>query len=164
MAELRLQKGHVALIDDEDVERVTAHRWHAIYDGYNWYARCEGPRKPDGTRTHIHLHRFVMGEPPDKVDHKNRNGLDCRKLNLRVATDAQNTWNRGPHRGSESGLKGVCRNSNGGKWCAYIYLKGKRLHLGSFPSPTEAAKAYDLKAADLFGDFAYLNFPPEVAQ
>ncbi len=90
------------------------------------------------------------------VDHKNRNGLDNRKANLRVATRMQNTWNsiNGINRGF-SKYKGVRKHHN--KWRAVIEYSGKKVHLGCFAGEIEAAGAYDAAARKYHGEFAVLN-------
>ena len=107
------------------------------------------------------LHRFVMGCPKDvTVDHINRNPLDCRIKNLRYATKAQQIYNRGKNRtlaGFSSKYKGVCWRPKRKKWAGHIYFKGKQYNLGNFNTEEEAALAYNNKARELMGEFAYLN-------
>lgn len=112
------------------------------------------------------MHRFLFGlqsfEPTVKpgrwplVDHRNGNGLDNRRSNLRLATQAQNMSNRGRPTNNTSGYKGVSAGRLGG-WRAYITSRGKRLDIGTFASKEEAAEAYNAKALELHGEFARLN-------
>jgi hypothetical protein len=92
------------------------------------------------------------------VDHRNRNGLDNQRHNLRVATHTQNRVNSGPRSDNRSGFKGVsfCKARN--KWQAGLNSKRKYKFLGYFVSPEEAARAYDAAAKSLWGEFAFLNF------
>jgi len=108
-----------------------------------------------------YLHRDIMGlSPGDKleVDHINRNTLDNRKVNLRFATRAQNSRNRGPRKNKKtSKYVGVSFTNN--KWRAVVRHKYKNIHVGYFNDEMEAAKARDLVAIREYGEFAYLNFP-----
>ncbi len=96
MKEIRLTQGKVALVDDEDFERVNALKWYASHEsrGTKWYAiRRE---TIDGKRTKVRMHRFVLGLPlgyldPERVvDHLNHDSLDNRKCNLEVITQEEN--------------------------------------------------------------------------
>ena len=101
------------------------------------------------------FHRSIMNCPDDLVvDHINGNTLDNRKLNLRQCTHQQNMMNAVKKRKSLSKFKGVFRNGN--SWGARIG-NGGRIHIGSFKTEEEAAKAYNEKALELFGEFAKLN-------
>lgn len=160
MKEVRLTQGQVALVDDADYERVIALRWyaHRSHGRGTWYAvRWEGQPK----RVHVGMHRFILGVTNEKqVDHRDGNGLNNQRYNLRIATKAQNRYNRGPQRDNTSGYKGVTRNSSG-RWVAQI-KKHRRLYRGgTFDDPADAARAYDRLARELHGEFAWPNFPEE---
>lgn len=97
-----------------------------------------------------------------QVDHKNGNTLDCRRSNLRICTNAQNNQNKKKHRDNISGYKGVSffRWGNRSKrWKANIFAHGKHYRMGYFHTAKEAAKAYDIMALKLHGEYASLNFP-----
>lgn len=119
----------------------------------------------EGKKRTLRLSRIVLerklGRPLTKgeqADHKNRNILDNRRSNLRVASNMQNQANRLKTKRSTSGYKGVSWFKHLGKWRADIQKDGKLRYLGHFSDKVEAAKAYDRAALELFGEFALLNF------
>jgi hypothetical protein len=110
------------------------------------------------------MHREILGfgsikQDPRLVDHRNRNGLDNRRENLRPSTNSQNLGNRIGSPNSSSKYKGVHWDSTRGKWRTQAQHDGKTYRLGRFDSEEEAAAAYDRKALELWGEFALLNFP-----
>ncbi|OHB55307.1 MAG: hypothetical protein A2173_08695 [Planctomycetes bacterium RBG_13_44_8b] len=92
------------------------------------------------------------------IDHKDHNGLNNSRANLRPATKAQNCWNRRKKPGCSSKYKGVCFNKALGKWAGSIRFEGRRSHLGYFVNEEEAARTYDAAARKYHGEFAALNF------
>lgn len=103
----------------------------------------------------INLHRLVMDAPAGiDVDHINGNTLDNRRENLRLATRAQNCWNRKLPRTNTSGYKGVSWRKDKECFTASITTHGKRLFLGFFPKAEEAAEARRLASIEQHGDFA----------
>ena len=96
------------------------------------------------------------------VDHVNGDRLNNTRSNLRICDGTLNNANRRrrPTRTgrSASQYRGVHKALNSSKWGATITYKRKRFYIGSFPTEEEAAKAYDAKAIELFGEFAVLNF------
>jgi hypothetical protein len=142
----------VTLVDDDDHERVmAAGPWHFVLcDGQTYAQRVVNGRTQ-------RLHTFLTGWP--LVDHRNGNGLDNRRANLRPATPGQNNANARRSRLNTSGFKGVSLHAHSGLWRAYITADGKTRHLGYFHSPEDGARAYDAAAIELFGEFARPNFP-----
>ncbi|MCI0392234.1 MAG: HNH endonuclease [Acidobacteria bacterium] len=163
MIEVPLTKGQVALIDDEDAERVLAHNWCARKDRGIWYA-VRTYRRGQGT-AYMLMHRLILNAPPGmETDHINRNGLDNRRLNLRLVTTSQNQWNRARNFNNQTGFKGVCWHKRRKKFYAKTQQHGVALHIGSFDTAIEAARAYDATTRLLRGEFARVNFPNEVHQ
>jgi hypothetical protein len=119
--------------------------------------------KVGGKWARVTLHRFVLSAGSGSlVDHRNGNGLDCTRGNLRTATRGQNQHNSGPRRGA-SRFKGVTWHRKAGKWLAQIMSDRVYRYLGLHATEQDAARAYDTAAKELHGEFARLNFPEEVA-
>ena len=138
------------LIDDEDVFVVSKHRWYLLKTtSGHCYVRSCGSNK-------IFLHRYLLGlKNGDKriVDHRDFNPLNNQKSNLRICTTRQNNQHTRP-RPHSSKYKGVSHINH---WVANITHNSKMIHLGIFKSEKEAARAYNKKAKELFGEFAVLN-------
>ena len=155
MREIQLPRGTVALVDDADYGRVIeAGPWHAATRPLTETVYVQRHVPP----TTQYLHNFLTGLP--YVDHRNGNGLDNQRANLRESTHAQNMANSRRRKDNTSGFKGVSQERRTGRWVAQIQRGGHNFHLGTFGSPEDAARAYDAKAAELFGEFARPNFPP----
>lgn len=151
-----LTKGRYAIIDAADFDRVARFNWCASVSGNRAYAYgwMNGRR--------VSLHRFLANAPQGMVvDHIDHNGLNDRRSNLRICTVRQNLYNSRPW-GKSSRFKGVCWNRHAKRWVACIWLHGRNQYLGQFTDEIEAARAYDRKAYELFGKYAYLNFPEEI--
>lgn len=149
---------HVALIDDEDWPLVQQYKWHIAYMNGNMYAHTEFSIANGQTRKVVSLHRLIMGiDSVLGVDHKDHNGLNCVRSNMRFATVQQNAANSRIRSDNRSTYKGVCRDNKRRKWRASIQVNGMHKHLGYFDNVLDAASAYDEAAKEVFGEFAYRN-------
>lgn len=144
-----LTQGKVALIDAADLTLVRDHKWMAHQHRRTFYARAKSGR--------LKMHKLLMPEVA-LVDHKNGDGLDNRRENLRSCTFQENAWNARRDIGV-SGFRGVSWHRRRGKWVARITVDGKRVTLGCSASEIDAAKIYDQECKRLRGEFAVLNFP-----
>lgn len=150
--------GFYAFVDNEDILLVNKYRWHIKQDKNTFYARTNisiGSRK-----TTMLLHRLILGINDSKiiVDHKDHNGLNCTRDNLRICTSVENSRNRLSLKSKTSIYKGVFYFKPRKKWFAQITANGKLKTIGSFKNEIDAARAYDIFARNLFGEFAYTNF------
>ena len=139
----------VALVDDEDFERINKWRWHVNSSGY-------AVRKDynNGKKTTL-MHRVVLNAPDGMdVDHINHNTLDNQKSNIRICTNNENMRNRKTPKHNTSGYKGVVLDSDRVKWKAVV---ANRI-IGRFDTKEDAARAYNKKAKEQFGEFAKPNF------
>jgi hypothetical protein len=152
-----LTKGCIAVIDEEDAGRVFQYLWCVAEANGQHYAVAWIDSK------RVLLHRFVTGaEKGQVVDHISGNVFDNRKCNLRICGHSQNMWNQKIPRNNTSGYKGVrfVPKAMINPWRATISKKGKNFHIGCYASAEDAARAYDARSLELFGDYARLNFPP----
>lgn len=160
-----LTRGYVALVDDEDYERVSQYSWKANVRRSSVYA-ARG-QNIDGKHRTIYLHQQIVGVSVDSgvnVDHINGDTLDCRRTNLRVCTPSQNTQNQQIRNDNRSGFKGVHKHVASGKWVAQIRTNGRVSHLGSFDNAIEAALYRDVAAMRQHKQYAWLNFPAEIIE
>ena len=149
-----LTKGLYATIDAADFEVVSRYSWAAQETTGGVYAKTWVAGK------NLYIHRVIMEVIDSKihVDHRNQNTLDNRRENLRLTDKFGNARNRAPNkRRKHTRYKGV--TLRGKRWEAKIKIKGEVVNLGRFETDIEAALAYDRAARELFGEFAYLNFP-----
>lgn len=151
--QIPLTKGMFAMIDEEDFELVSRYKWYARPVERTHYANSKSKKL-------IIMHRLIMdiNDPSIQIDHRNRDGLDNRRSNLRIATNSQNTCNRAPYKNRSSIYKGVYFDKKAQKWACQIRpIGGKTKHVGYFISEIEAALRYNEVAIKYHGEFAYIN-------
>ncbi len=152
VAYVTLTKGYEAIIDAADVPLV---------EGLNWYAHvCEKKiyavrnETLSGKQKLRLMHRVIMDTPNKmETDHINGDGLDNRRVNLRIATTSQNQANTGAPTTNTSGFKGVSRLKRDEKWRAQIRSNGVKMWLGDFDTPEAAYAAYVAASEKLHGEF-----------
>lgn len=151
MKTIRLTQGKVALVDDEDFAFVSRFRWRARRDKKTWYAETGSGSKS------IFMHAILLGLDADEEgDHRDGDGLNNRRNNIRKATRSQNCMNRNGW--SKHGFKGVYLVATNGRYGARIQVQKKMIQIGCFDTAEAAARAYDSAALKYHGEFARLNF------
>jgi len=157
MKTIPLTQNKFALVDDADFVELSKHKWHAHKNQSVFYAASSSPNKRHGNKI-VKMHRHILGLKYGdgvQIDHRDGNGLNNQKSNLRICTYKENQMNRRKARGS-SRYKGVYWCDRDKRWMAKIFYK-KAIYIGSFKSETEAAKAYNQAALKHFGEFANIN-------
>lgn len=167
MKHIELSRGLFAIVDDADFEYINQWKWFAKSNGKfknGFYAarsvHFKNEQGKNSGRT-VFMHRVILGidgvsHKIHEADHVNHNGLDNRKCNLRLADRSKNCSNKRKKENTVTAFKGVSVQKNG-RFNAHIKHKQKNISIGSFDTPVQAAMAYDLKAKELFGEFANTN-------
>lgn len=145
-------------VDDDIYDDMSQWKWTYSTHGYAYRRKYDRNIKKYET---IFAHRYVLGLHKGDttfVDHRDNNKLNVQRNNLRTATPTQNNANRPASKvNKQSKYKGVCRNKGCNTWRANIQCGNKKIHIGSYDTEEEAAIAYNAKAKELFGEFAYFN-------
>lgn len=153
-----LTQNYFYIIDKEDYEIVKDYKWRILKGKTNIYAIAHFKNDKNG---YLYMHRLIMNFPEELIDHKNRNGLDNRRENLRIANKSLNAVNSPKHpRNMKSSIyKGVVPQKKKGiiKWCANIKVNNKNYFLGTFRTEKMAAIIYNIWAKKVHGEFAWLN-------
>lgn len=158
-----LSKGLWALVDDWLVEGMPKFYAFTPKDINTYYGQRQYRVRGQKRKISDYLHRYVWAQYrtpiPEMIDHINRMGWDCRRENLRMATGTGNQGNQALCKNNTSGYKGVQWSLRRKLWVAEITVKYKKKKLGGFIYREQAARVYDAWAKEVFGEFAWLNFP-----
>lgn len=158
MKQIPLTQGQFAIVDDDDYEILSKFKWHASHERTNFYAARRitiGQRKSKTIKMHREILR--ISDSNIQIDHKDGNGLNNQKSNLRIATISQNQRNKSVQGNNKCGLKGVYFDKKLKKWRAVFSPNKKSVHIGCFNTAIEAAMAYNDAALKHYGEFARLN-------
>lgn len=146
---IKLTKGRVAVVDDEDYDVLIRHSWHLAVSRYA-ASRINNKK--------VLMHRMIMNPGEGfEVDHINADGLDNRKSNLRICTHQQNITRT--RRVNRTGYRGVAKDKK--RYIAQLKHNGRRFYWGPFDTPALAALEYNKHAKEVFGEFARLNVIPK---
>lgn len=167
-----LSKGKAfAQVDDEDYDELMKYSWSVVTGPGKTKVQYAMRRTSvgggrgigRGKRINIYMHKVLLPPPENRItDHKDRNGLNNQRSNLRIATYRQNSCNCSR---PDQEYRGVYfeKNRTPG-FCAIVKIQGKKKFLGYFETREEAARAYDSLAVEYHGEFAVLNFPEEATK
>ena len=153
-----LSQGKFAQVDDENFDDLIKHKWYALKVHKTWYAARNGKMVAGVRSPFVYMHNAVLGHQ-GRTDHRDGDGLNNQRHNLRPATVTENAQNSRKHDGCASAFKGVSWNPARRKWQVTIRVNKKSRYCGLFTSEEDAAKAYDAAATLHFGEFAKINFP-----
>lgn len=154
LVKIPLTQGKWAIVDESDWGAVKVRKWFALKSYNTFYART----RSFGKNTTVSMHKVILQtKPPFMVDHKDGNGLNNSRANLRVCTNSQNCQNSRMKSSNSTGYKGVAVNSSGNSFMASICVNGRQKHLGYFKILKDAARAYNEAASRHHGEFASLN-------
>lgn len=157
MKKIPLTQGEFAIVDAKDFVWLNEKKWGLAKNGKMFYAvRTE---TINGKSKSIYMHRLILNisHREIKIDHKDGNGLNNQRNNIRIATTGQNTANSSSYANSTSKYKGVCWDKRTKKWKVTICKNGKYIHLGRYDDENMAGLAYNKKAIEIHGEFARLN-------
>lgn len=160
MKKISLTQNQFALVDDEDFDKLNQYKWYAkLGRGTNFYAYRNV--RVNGKYTLIAMHQEIMGTHGNKlkkiIDHIDHDTLNNQKSNLRICDSSSNQWNYKIPSNNTSSYKGVHFHKKTKKYMARVSMRKKDYYLGLFETAIEAAKAYNAKALELHGEFAFLN-------
>lgn len=159
MKYIPLTQGKFAIVDDNMFDYLNQWKWYAIKCRYCFYAARSIGKHPH--QKQIRMHRVIMNTPKGMgTDHRNHNGLDNKESNLRICTNAENQHNQTLQNNKKktSKYKGMSWATKRKRWVVAIKLHNISIHIGYYHNEIEAAKSYDVKAKELFGEFACCNF------
>lgn len=150
---ISLTRGMVTMVDDDDYDFLIRWKWHSLKGRNTFYAARGYYNRDIKNMSKIFMHNVLLPKKDGLlVDHKDMDGLNNQKSNLRYATKGENMRNI-RHRG-KSKYRGVTEMKVGLKrWMAQITIDKKKINIGYFYSETEAAIAYNeylIKTNDKF--------------
>jgi hypothetical protein len=150
--QIKLTMGKHTEVDEADYGWLKAYTWCVVKTADKtpkWYAKAWIPEK----KKMAYMHRMIMGDTELKVDHKNGDGLDNRRENLRYVNNYQHAQNSRRKLG-KSGVLGVYWNRYTNRWRAEIRCNGKKWRIGWFKTLEEAREAREKAMKELHGEYA----------
>lgn len=156
---IQLSSGYIAIVDEADFEAVSVFVWSANVCKFKHHSNVYAYRtvnREKGHPTTLTMHEFLIGMKT-QLDHRDGNGLNNRRRNLRPADHSQNGGNAKHRSGGTSKWRGVALDKRSRKWVAQICKNRVNRVIGRFADEADAALAYNFMAQELFGDFANFN-------
>ncbi len=152
MPEIPLTQGMVAVVDQEDYASLNQRKWYVL----KVEKLCYAVRSVKGGV--VLMHRQLLNVTQGKeIDHKDGDGLNNCRSNLRTCNHQQNHYNLRNRLNTSSIYKGVSWDKDKHKWRASLKAEGKIKHLGRFKDEALAALAYNEAATKYHGEYARLN-------
>lgn len=155
MKKIQLTQNQIALVDDEDFERINQYKWYAVKCKQTYYAQRQVRIPLTNKRKTYHLHKVILNTD-QQVDHIDSNGLNNQKYNLRLCNNKQNSYNKRSTKGS-SKYKGVHKTKSN-TFETQIKINYKSYNIGRNNDEIICAKYYDCVARFYHGEFAKCNF------
>ena len=153
--EIKLASGLISYVSEQDYELVSKFSWWHAKQKKTTYVRTRDIYK--GEKRHFYMHQLILGTIGVKaeIDHKDNNGLNNTRDNIKVASHSDNLKNRRKHRGA-SKYTGVSKHLYN-RWIARININGKQKHIGLFDNEIDAAKAYNKAAIETGNPYYVIN-------
>lgn len=143
---------HEVLLDDEDYDSISKYKWYVIKNKNTFYAQR------NEKKTVIKMHRQILKiRNSYLVDHKDHNGLNNQKYNLRECTTKQNNMNKLPYGKINISGVDIRNNKNGNSYRVRIVVNGKRIYLGTYKTLDVALNIRNENAIKYHGEFAYIG-------
>lgn len=159
MISIQIKGSLILLLDEADAWVLEKYSITADRRSGTWYVRAQEKGPGASRKPKLYLHRLLMSPPTGMdVDHKDGNGLNNQRSNLRVASRTQNSLNRGPSPLNKSGFKGVYWNAQREKWYARLVVSKVARKRGYFVTAEQAAAAYDALVVEHAHEFGRLNY------
>jgi hypothetical protein len=160
MKKIPLSQGKFTLVSNKDYKNLCEFKWFALKHRHTFYAARH--INDDGVRTTLRMHRVILNldlNDRKTTDHRDRNGLNNQRNNLRIVSNSLNSYNRKMQTNNTSGYRGVYWHKQQKKWAVYFTQNNKKLKFGGlFSTPELAAYAYDKNIKKVRGKEAILNF------
>lgn len=149
---------HIVYYDECDHEIVSQYNWCLHKGDTTLYVRANAWNKETKKSFHPYMHRLILAVvKSQQIDHKDHNGLNNRRDNLRLCNGSENGYNKPPALNNSTGYKGVHYYKKRDNYQVNIVVGKKRIHGGYFKKIEDAAKKYNELALKYHGEFAYLN-------
>lgn len=141
----------VCLVDEEDFEHLSKFKWHLLQNSKTFYANTIIDGKT------VKMHRLIMNAKTGEfIDHRDHNGINNCRSNLRICTRSQNSMN-GTRSTNRHGYKGIYYKKSHRRFVATVKVNGKTKYFGGYKTAREAAISYNENAVKYYGEFASLN-------